>query len=545
MCIGFLVFFNGMFGQFIWDDKIYIIGNSELSEFNIIKLFGENIFNKAVYYRPIPAVYFSFLVNLFGSNTFFYHLTQVLLHILNSILLYVIFKEFFQKKLSLFLSIIFLVHPVQVESVSYIAASVSPLFTLFGLSALIVLIKLKTSNIKMGVMLAILFLASILTKETGIVFCIICFLYAYLYKKDLMWITIFSSILSVVIYFLLRFTVGHVFFDKSLVLPLPMMEMPFINRLLHIPAIIFSYLSVSFFPWILSSNQHWVIVNISLRNFWIPIFGVGLFVFILVILGRKVYHKQLWSPYIFFTAWFSLSLAPHLQIVPLDMTVAERWFYLPLIGLLGILGIAISNIENKKRVIKVIYIVLGIIIVLFSLRTMARNIDWQSPLYLYSHDLKYDPDNFDMQNNLGNELFLAGDLKNAKIHFEKSIRLSPAQSINFTNLATVYAVEGQYEKAFLYYGKAISNNPNYYPAYEKTAFVYLKLKKYDAAISFSRKAINQFPKQSLLYIFLAEAHYRKGENKDALQAAQKAYSIDSSDYNRFIIESIQNNKPIQ
>lgn len=545
ICVGLLVFFNGTFGQFIWDDKIYIIGNPELREFNIVKLFGENIFNKAVYYRPIPAVYFSALVNFFGTQTFFYHITQILIHILNSILVFVILKEFFRRKLSFLLSVIFLVHPVQVESVSYIAASVSPIFTLFGLSALISLIKLRVSRLKLGALLTLLFLASILTKETGIIFCVLCILYAYLYKKNLLRVTFFSSILSLIFYFLLRFGVGRVFFDKSLVLPLPMMEMPFIERLFHIPAIIFSYLSVFFFPWVLSSNQHWVIINISFVNFWLPLFCVALGVLALVLLGHRTYQKTLWNPYLFFTAWFVLGLAPHLQIVPLDMTVAERWFYLPVVGLLGIIGVAISSIEHKKRAIKTIYIGLGIIIVLLSMRTMARNIDWQSPLYLYSHDLKNDPDNFDMQNNLGNEMFLIGDLKNAELHFEESIKLSPTQSINFTNLATVYAAKKEYKQAFLYYDKAITNNPDYYPAYEKLAFVYLKMKKYDEAISFLGKAINKFQKQPLLYIFLAEAYYRKGENGSALQAAKKAYSIDPSDYNRFIIESIQSNRPIQ
>lgn len=545
ICIGLLVFFNGMFGQFVWDDKIYIIGNPELQEFNLVNLFGENIFNKAVYYRPIPAVYFSALVNLFGNSTFFYHLIQVSLHIINSILVFIIFKEFFQRKLALFLSIIFLVHPIQVESVSYIAASVSPLFTIFGLSSLVVIIKLNSSRLKLGALLTFIFLASILTKETGIVFCALCVLFTLLYKKNLIRVVIFSSILSLVFYFILRFYVGHVFFDKSLVLPLPMMEMTLRERMLHIPAIIYSYLSVSIFPWVLSSNQHWVVKNISFSNFYVPIIGVLLFVLGVILLGKFTYGKNLWKPYVFFTLWFTASLLPHLQIIPLDMIVAERWFYLPIIGLLGMVGVAVSKLEHKKRVIQVIYVALTIMIILFSLRTMARNIDWQSPVYLYSHDLKNDVNNFDMQNNLGNELFQLGEIENAKVHFEKSIDLSPKQSINYTNLATVYAVKKEYSKAFSYYNKAIENNPDYYPAYEKSAFIYLSQKQYKQAISYLKEAILKFPNQPVLYIFLAEAHYRIGDNKNALLSAKKAYSIQPSDYNMFIIESIKNNRPVQ
>ena len=121
--IGILVYFNSFFGQFVWDDLIYFVNNPEIHSFNLFKLFGENIFNKATYYRPIPATYFSLLLNIFGGQTFFYHLIQVVIHIINSILVFKLFSLFFNKKPSFFLSLIFLVHPMNVESVSYIAAS--------------------------------------------------------------------------------------------------------------------------------------------------------------------------------------------------------------------------------------------------------------------------------------------------------------------------------------------------------------------------------------------------------------------------------------
>ncbi|MGE5041512.1 MAG: tetratricopeptide repeat protein [Candidatus Levyibacteriota bacterium] len=543
--LGLIVFTNALFGNFVWDDKVYIINNPDLTPFNLFKLFGPNIFNKAVYYRPIPATYFSLLLNIFADQTFFYHTLQLILHITNSILVFLIFRKFFNAKISLFLASIFLVHPMQVESVSYIAAAVSPIFTFFGLSVLYILMRFEFSKILTTGILLFLILASILTKETGLMFGLLCIFYTLLFKRKMLVPAISATILAVVFYFLLRFQVGHVFFNKSLVMPLPIMHLSFFARLILIPKIVLYYLGTFLFPIILISDQNWIIKQISLPNFFLPLFFAVTFCAGLIFLGLKISEARLKAFYFFFLGWFVLGMIPHLQIVPLDMTVADRWFYFPLIGLLGLVGALVKSLSGKKKIEQYAYIVLGLFVLFLSVRTMARNIDWQSPLYLYSHDIIYEQDNFDMQNNLGNELFQAGDIQAAKPHFEKSIALAPEQSMNYTNLATVYAVEKNYNQAYIYFDKAMENDPNYYPAYEKLGYVYLSQKDYLKAKGFLKKAISRFPDQPILYTFLAEANYKIDNREEALQAAIKAYELLPNSYNLFIYESLRDGKPIQ
>ena len=139
--LGLLVFGNALFNDFVWDDKSFILFSSDIHTVNISYLIGQNIFNGAGEYRPIPAIYFASLYSLFTTNVFFYHLFQIVIHITNTVLLFFLFKHFFSKQIGLFLSLIFLVHPIQVESVSYIAASGNPLFFLFGITALLMSFK--------------------------------------------------------------------------------------------------------------------------------------------------------------------------------------------------------------------------------------------------------------------------------------------------------------------------------------------------------------------------------------------------------------------
>ena len=118
--VGFLVFANMLFNSFVWDDIAYITKNPGVHQLDIPSLFGPNMFNSGPFYRPIPAVYFATIYSLFGANTFFFHLFQLLLHLVSTSLLFIFFRMFFKPAISFFLALIFLVHPIQVESVSYI-----------------------------------------------------------------------------------------------------------------------------------------------------------------------------------------------------------------------------------------------------------------------------------------------------------------------------------------------------------------------------------------------------------------------------------------
>lgn len=100
--VGLVVFGNMLFNGFVWDDNGYIVSNNSLHSLNLLWLFGPNLFNAVGLYRPITAVYFALLYNIFGLQPFFYHLLQLSLHIADSCLLLYLFRKFFNDKLSLF-----------------------------------------------------------------------------------------------------------------------------------------------------------------------------------------------------------------------------------------------------------------------------------------------------------------------------------------------------------------------------------------------------------------------------------------------------------
>lgn len=91
--IGLIVYVNMLFNGFVWDDITYIVTNTDIRTLNIWQLFGPNYFNSLGLYRPIPEIYFALLHNLFGDTPFFYHIVQLILHIIASVLVYILFKK--------------------------------------------------------------------------------------------------------------------------------------------------------------------------------------------------------------------------------------------------------------------------------------------------------------------------------------------------------------------------------------------------------------------------------------------------------------------
>src|SRR3989344_9444550 len=99
--VGSIVYFNALFNSFVWDD-VSIFQNPELLKgFNLIEMFGNNHFN-VLYYRPLSAAYFTLMFQTFESNYFIYHLFQIVLHLVNSVLVYLLLKKFFKNPIAFF-----------------------------------------------------------------------------------------------------------------------------------------------------------------------------------------------------------------------------------------------------------------------------------------------------------------------------------------------------------------------------------------------------------------------------------------------------------
>jgi protein O-mannosyl-transferase len=552
--VGLLVYFNGLFGSFVWDDRIFIQYNPAINNLNPIYLFHANSFNNqnVGVYHFIPGLYSAFMHVIFGNNTFFYHLIGLLIHIINTILIFSLFRHFFKNITAAFLlSLVFLIHLMQVESVTYISGSGNNFFLLFGLSALLLSFKEKI-DWKRHTAICGLLLLSLLTKETGILFLVLVILYGIIFTKHNKLSYFAYTFISLIIYMFLRFVVAGIFFS-ILVLP-PIQRLGLFERFINIPAIIFYYFKTFLFPLTLIINQNWIVKTIDLPNFYIPLaidifFGI-VFVYLAVALRK---NTKYFKSYIFFLSWFTMGMLLHSQIFPLEMTVAERWFYFSIAGLLGIIGIIYSAFPIVFSKIKAsLPFILIIIFSLLGARTIVRNTNWSDPITLYTHDAKIIA-NFDTENTLGAELSLLGKSKEALVHFKKSISIFPYES-NLSNLAQHYKEEENSKDAKIYFYKAL--NAKYYGdiayphrhldlTYESLAAI-LVIENPIKALKIISFGLNDYPNDAQLWMDKGLSEYRLGDKKNALNSIKKALLITpNNNLVKNTYNSLLHNQPIK
>lgn len=481
--VGFLVYANTLFNGFVWDDEEYIVKNQLVHSIKNIPLFLKGLSRS--YYRPVMLTIYSLIFSVFGPRPFFFHLFQVMAHITNAVLIFFLIRYFFDDFLSFFLSMIFLVHPMNVEAVSWISATQEVLFVQMGIIALLVLVKTKAKYFRHLLLIEALLFTSLLIKETGVVFFMIVFFYLVFFNRKWLYHHLLAAFISISFYITLRFIMETVYIqDQGL---FPIMRAPLTTRLLTIPKVTATYFTTFFFPKDLAIDQQWVVYVPHFHNFILPLLIVLLLIAISLVFLLRTRNKV----FLFFLIWLMLGLLPHLHIVPLNMTFAERWFYLPMIGLLGIFGVVITKLKLKDmRLVNAVFIILA---VLLSIRSFIRTLDWRNGLTLFRNDSKISKDAFDLENNFGVELVRVGKIDEAGQHLKKSVYLAPYWWVSLNNLGSYYMRKGDLKKAEYYYKRSIQNG-DYYLAYENlTALLVKQSRKREALEFLEKKALVKFP----------------------------------------------------
>lgn len=545
------VYFNVLFNGFVWDDEEQVVNNSLIHSItNLPNFFSGSTFNTGgsgslggLYYKPMMSTFFSLIYTIFGNNPFFFHLFQVIIHLINSTLVFYLLRTFFKEKLSLILALIFLVHPINTETVVYVSALQDTLYFLFGSFALLWAITRKAQS-KTFLIVGLMLLLSLLSKETGLLFLLMLLIFKLLIDRKHLLGYILISATVIGVYSLLRFVVAGVSFGSGNLSPI--MRIPFGERLINIPQILFFYLRTFFAPIDLSIAQHWTVKNIDLDSFYLPLTWV-LTALVLAAAGMIYFKSKGQKQFLtfnFFFFWTIMGLAMHSQLVPLDMTVAERWFYFPIIGILGMIGVTIHNIKINTK-FKTIYLSLTVLIVAaLSLRTFIRTFDWRDGLTLFRHDITISQNAFDLENNLGVELYRVERFSEAKIHFEKSTRLAPYWWTNWNNLGVIYERDKDIKTAMDYYQKAIDNG-HYYLAYENLARVLFLYEDSQTAEKFTLRALMVLPQNPRLWLTLALAENQIGKIDEAIMAAKKSYLLQPSQQSYNLYTRLEQGLPIE
>jgi hypothetical protein len=504
LALGLAIYMFSFSNAFVLDDENQIVGNALItSPGNIAVFFSGSTMTTSSnalggsYYKPLMTLAYSVLWWLAPGQSFPYHLFQFLIVVLNSILAFMFLRGFLPSLLAWFLAAIYLAHPINSEVVLYIADLQDALYTCFGLAALNLIASTERLSSRAAAGLAALLMMSMLSKESGALYVMICAVYAAAFRPRSLWPA--ATAVAVVVAAYLAIRLGHA---QLAPLAYPMNKIgraSLGSRLLTAPLDLYLYFFKFAVPYAFTTTQDWIVDDFDFSRFWLPL------VFLAVLLGLSVGQslrrlREGDRRFAFFTFWVFAGMGFHSHIiVPLDGTFADRWFYFPCLGLLAMIGLVVE--EHLDFAIKISRPVAACglaLVAILSTRSLARSQNWQNNFVLCAHDVQLLPESYDLHNNLGVELFRRGRISEARDEFQRSTELLPIWDINWSNLGAAYSRLGDLKKAEEYYLRSMSNG-NYFMAYENYAGMLVAEGRVGEARQFiEQKALPRFPASATL-----------------------------------------------
>ncbi len=496
--------------------RVVIAGDGEVSDFG---------------YRPLLDISFTLNYYLGGLNPAGYHVFNLLFHILNGLLVYVIAGMIANRGgkgfAPLVAALLFVVHPVQTEAVNYIHARSSILVTFFMLLSLYLFVKYNASSGKRpgyyaGALGA--FVAGVLTKELAFTLPLLLLLYDFYFisggrkedfaKKALKQHLPFFILLCVYLVFRVFIVENLGASDDT--------KTPF-TYLFTQSGVIMRYIKLLFYP-VNLAVERWIPLSRSL--FEARVMFSSAVIALLLFAAVKLYNKS--KPVSFGIFWFFITLAPTSSVVPLIIIMNEHRLYLPGVGFSLLAGTVVYNLWNlpaAERFRKSLTVLLLLILVFFSVSVFKRNTEWRSEYSLWLKNVKVSPKSFRAHNNLGAYYDRQGDYDNAMKHYEQSVKLNPMAESTQDNLGIIYYKKGFNDKAVICYQNALALNSEYTDALNNLGIVYAKQGKLAEAVEKFNKVIEISPEHQSVHKNLGLVYQMMKDDMQALICWKKYLQV--------------------
>ncbi len=520
----FTCYYQTLNYTFVWDDQELYINSNNISADEPFKKVAEHFVpKKGKMY--IPATYFCWSLitylsgNKFSPNSF--HLFNIILHILNSIIVYFLLSKFLKSNFSAFFAaLVFSLHPIQVESVAWISEARGLLSAFFGFSAILLSISSENkTNLSNWIVILFLLILSILAKPSGIVFPFLLILSKWYLNRTPNVITQIKWYLPYVI-LVVPFLIITIYGEAPKVIEF---EIPlFLRPLFWLNAIGF-YVQKLVLPFGFSPG-YGLNYNFLYNNptyFYYVIFG-----FLVLIIGIKIKHKK---EYWFSVLFFLIGFFPVSNLASFYYqywsTVADRYVYVSVFGFSYLLGFVFDTLPKKAR--NVVSIVVPFGLFLISLTELNK---WRDEFNLWNESINDYPNRIP-QVYLGRGVIFE---KNGEIHkalddYTKAIELDSSFYFGFYNRGNIYYDLRKYDLAIEDFTKVLKSNFKFVNAYVNRGLCFLEKKDYKNAIKDFQSALRLDPNQPDVYVYLGEALEGNEQFKDALEVYQRALSFGLKD----------------
>ena len=406
-------------------------------------------------------------VELFGLNPAGHHLTNLLLHLLNTFLFFIILDGITGDRWkSAMAAVLFAVHPLRVETVAWVADRKDLLAMLFSLMTIGAYWKytIQRRPVWYGGMALCLVLA-LLSKPVMVILPFVLLLIDFWplnrleSSSPLQWARIKSLLWEKVPLLGLSGLFSWIAYNGQAVhnVMISGTALPWFVRWLNVPVNYMRYLGKIFWPTDLA-----VFYPLSYQTpaAWKII---GSLIFLLAVTVWVLRHFRT-APYLCVGwLWFLGSLVPVVGFVKAGFQeIADRYTYFPLIGIffMGVWGLA--SAANRWNVpAKGIRFASAVLVAVLMLVSWNQTRVWENSVTLFQHTADHTERNDFAHNNLGFALMRRGEMKESIVHFKKTLEINPHHVFANLNLAKVYRELGQPQGAILAYNNILKVEPGH------------------------------------------------------------------------------------
>ncbi|MDA8124820.1 MAG: tetratricopeptide repeat protein [Deltaproteobacteria bacterium] len=452
-----------------------------------------------------PLTWFSLLADyeLYGMNANGYHVSSLLLHIFNTVLLFHVLRLMTGKTWECFgVAALFGVHPLNIESVAWIAERKNVLSTLFWILTLFAYVRYVKKPHWMRYLLTLtVFALGLTAKPMLVTLPVILLLLDYwplgrisclgnrAGSRAWDWKSLWPIVKEKIPFFLLTIPSVLITLHAAKIggaiksmddLPLVMRtENAFISYVTYLKKMIWPLDLAIFYPYP---------TNIPLWQA-AAAFCFLLSVTVLVVIKHKRYPNLVTGWF-----WYLITLLPVIGIIQVGyQAMANRYVYVPLIGIFMILTWGLSQVLQTLFSRWIYYALMTFLILIFSFSTWSQLPNWRNSAAAFDYALKVTKDNFIAQCGMGDVWQNSGIDQIARLYYQEALRIKPSYPEAHNNLAMILIKEGRIKEAEAEFRKAIMYKPNLVEAHNNLGAVLCSRRAYQEAADHFARALELMP----------------------------------------------------
>ena len=528
-------------GPFIFDDRNNIRDNPHI---RISQITWSGLTSAAVdspsHHRPVANISFALNYYMHGYNVVGFHAVNIIIHIISGILLYFLVQTTFRtpalqsryeryKWISFFSAAIWLFHPLQTQSVSYIVQRMNSLAAMFYILSFLCYAQLRVhpQDRRKWALLSGCILAGMLalgTKENAATLPLFLLLYEWYFFRNLSlkWLKEHLALLAGML--LLTAIVALVFLGVH---PLDKIWAGYAfrnftpaQRLLTEMRVVIFYISLFFWPHPSRLNlDHDFALSHSLTDPITTLFSMLAIVVLLVLAVVTAKNQRLIS---FGILWFLGNLVIESSIFGLEI-IFEHRLYLPSMMFSLVVVVLVYRWARPAWLKPLILCTLTIVAALW---TYERNEVWGDRIAIWQDCIKKSPHKARPYNNLGAALADAGQYDKAIEQYHKALQINPYYPNAYTNLGFALAKQGKVEQSITQFLKALELKPRDYETLSNLGVALLMQNRQAEALEYLSEAVALNPYFAKAHNNLGVALNRLGRAQDAIDQYSIALQLD-------------------